>query len=355
MSTCRVGIVLLLLVTVAATPAGATDIACPREAIEGVRSVEQPRIVAVDPNPATAGNVGESVTVAVPPGTNLSGLSLTDGHSTAALPSRTARRSSRALAGFERNRSDDQPPSRRPRGVSSSWPTVGTRSSSGGVRPSSMSLPMGRHRRPSGGSRTGAGELAGTWWPRATCEPPLEVGPGGGTAFVLPDGPEVPLETIESASDRLLVGGYEFTSRAVAEAITEAARRGARVKVLLEGEPVSGHPRGTDGVIGMLQDSGATVRLIGATEGRYRFHHPKYLVADDTVLVTTENWKPAGVGGTSSRGWGVRIKNQQLADGLASVFRADFAGWDTVTAVPDGGPCLRHRPRPSSRYIHPDP
>ncbi len=49
------------------------------------------------------------------------------------------------------------------------------------------------------------------------------------------------------------------------------------------------------------------------------------------MLVTTENWKPSGIGGGSSRGWGVRLEDDSLAADLAAVFRADHEGWDTVS------------------------
>ena len=59
-------------------------------------------------------------------------------------------------------------------------------------------------------------------------------------------------------------------------------------------------------------------------------HHPKYAVVDDRALVTTENWKPAGLGGRSSRGWGVVVRGNETANALAGLFRAD-AGWRDST------------------------
>ena len=45
----------------------------------------------------------------------------------------------------------------------------------------------------------------------------------------------------------------------------------------------------------------------------------------------TENWKPAGTGGKSSRGWGVRIDSDAAAAELSGVFAHDAAGPDTRT------------------------
>jgi len=91
-----------------------------------------------------------------------------------------------------------------------------------------------------------------------------------------------------------------------------------------------GPPSPTAAVIETRETGGVEVRAIGGEGARYRYHHPKYAVVDDHVLVTTENWKPAGVGGESSRGWGVRLEDEALATDLAGVFRADFEGWDTT-------------------------
>ena len=61
------------------------------------------------------------------------------------------------------------------------------------------------------------------------------------------------------------------------------------------------------------------------------YTHPKYAVVDGRALVLTENWKPAGTGGKSSRGWGVRIDSDAAAAELATVFAHDTAGPDTRT------------------------
>ncbi|MFC6767979.1 phospholipase D-like domain-containing protein, partial [Natrinema soli] len=90
-------------------------------------------------------------------------------------------------------------------------------------------------------------------------------------------------------------------------------------------------PEWTLELLETLEADGVGVRVIGGESGRYRYHHPKYAVADDRVLVTSENWKNSGIGGESSRGWGVRLEDGTLAADLATVFRADFEGWDTVS------------------------
>jgi phosphatidylserine/phosphatidylglycerophosphate/cardiolipin synthase-like enzyme len=79
-----------------------------------------------------------------------------------------------------------------------------------------------------------------------------------------------------------------------------------------------------------LVDAGVEVRVVGGPHARYDFHHAKYAVVDGAALVMTENWKPAGTGGRSSRGWGVRVRDGATASALASTFRADFEGRDAL-------------------------
>ncbi|MFC6727567.1 phospholipase D-like domain-containing protein, partial [Natronoarchaeum mannanilyticum] len=79
-----------------------------------------------------------------------------------------------------------------------------------------------------------------------------------------------------------------------------------------------------------LVEAGIDVVAIGGERARYRFHHPKYAVIDDEALVTTENWKPAGTGGHSSRGWGVVVHGADTAASLREVFDADVGWRDAV-------------------------
>jgi phosphatidylserine/phosphatidylglycerophosphate/cardiolipin synthase-like enzyme len=159
----------------------------------------------------------------------------------------------------------------------------------------------------------------------------VEAGGASATAFVLPDAPAVPVETLREADERLLLAGYTFGSPRVADALIRARERGIRVRVLLEGDPVGGTTRRQARLLDRLTDAGVAVRVVGGPHARYEYHHAKYAVVDDRALVLTENWKPAGTGGAASRGWGALVDDPELAAGLARTFRAD-AGW--VDAVP---------------------
>jgi phosphatidylserine/phosphatidylglycerophosphate/cardiolipin synthase-like enzyme len=155
---------------------------------------------------------------------------------------------------------------------------------------------------------------------------PAAGGAGSARAFVLPDSPAAALAPIRQAEDRVLVAGYTLTSRRVAAALVAAAERGVDVRVLLEGDPVGGLSAREARQLDRLVAAGVAVRLVGGPRARYRYHHAKYAVADDRAVVLTENWKPSGVGGHSSRGWGVVTNHSEVVAGLATTFASD-AGW----------------------------
>jgi hypothetical protein len=156
-------------------------------------------------------------------------------------------------------------------------------------------------------------------------------GPASVTGFVLPDASSLPVETIRGARDRIFLAGYTFTSERVADALIAAERRGVQVRVLVDANPVGGRTEAGAAALDRLAAAGVDVAVFGGPRARFDYHHPKYVVVDDRALVTTENWKPSGVGGKSSRGWGVVVDSTPVAADLASLFRAD-AGWDD--AVP---------------------
>ena len=170
----------------------------------------------------------------------------------------------------------------------------------------------------------------GSWHPLgATDFDPVAVPGRTGRVFVLPDSPEVPLALLGNASDRILLAGYTFTSERVARALRSAAERGVAVRVLLDGAPVGGLERREARLLDRLVAAGVEVRLLGGPRARYAFHHAKYAVVDDRAVVLTENWKPAGTGGRSSRGWGV-VLGSPTAERLARVFRADAGAPDAI-------------------------
>ena len=163
----------------------------------------------------------------------------------------------------------------------------------------------------------------------------VALGPAETTAFVLPDAPQVPVETLRAAERRILLAGYTFGSKRVVGALRAAVERGVAVRVLLDGSPVGGVEASQAAATAALVDAGVAVRHVDGEAARFRFHHPKYAVVDDRALVLTENWKPSGTGGASNRGWGVRLDSATAARELAAVFRHDWRGRGTQPASPD--------------------
>lgn len=155
-----------------------------------------------------------------------------------------------------------------------------------------------------------------------------------GTVFVSPDcGRSVFEEVISSARRSILVNIYEFTDPGFADLLCQAADRGVTVRVLLEGGPVGGIPPDEAQIISRLSACGIPVMAMsgsGEDHTPYRFNHAKYLVVDDeSLLLTTENFKPhsfppAGMGG--NRGWGVLLHSPVLASYFSEVFASDLNG-----------------------------
>ncbi|APW99352.1 phospholipase [Halobiforma lacisalsi AJ5] len=326
--------------------------------------VSEPQIIELYPNPTTHGNVGEYVLLETPPDTPVGNWTLTDGYRTASFPNETV--SGRVAASVDPDATEpltDVPIVELEGAVRLAVDgddlELRTEADGGTERLDAVSYdraPTGDrwYRADTEATADAATPASGYWWPRdATCRPVVTGDADEATAFVLPDSPGIPLETIRSADERLLLAGYTVTSEAVADELIAAAERGVDVAVLLESGPVGGTPKDTAPVLERLENAGVDVRAIGGEGARYRYHHPKYAVADDRLLVTTENWKQSGVGGESNRGWGIVLEDETLAAELATVFETDFEGRDTrsgaefrreTSFVADDGPPPREFP-----------
>lgn len=193
------------------------------------------------------------------------------------------------------------------------------------------------------------------WQPAgATSLEPITTTPEGARAFVLPDAPDVVESELRDAEERIYLAGYTLTSERVVGALLDAERRGVDVRVLLDGSPVGGVSRGETQALDRLVEAGVAVTILDGDRATVRFHHAKYAVIDDRSLVLTENFKPAGTGGHSSRGWGVVLDDGEMAAGLTELFEADTSdpgavGWasqrsdvDPVAGYPSTDSFPRH-------------
>ncbi|WP_435179105.1 phospholipase D-like domain-containing protein [Halorussus sp. AFM4] len=321
-----------------------------------------PAIVAVYPNPATDGDTGEFVVLRVSGRTNLANWSLADGESAVGLPNRTVSGRVAVSADPDAARNLTEAPVLAPAGdlsLANDGETVrlvrnrSTAEASDSRVNATLAASVTYEDAPEGerwhriedpkpapgrqadgtgrpANRTGS-DADWRWTPLgATDFEVLRTGRTAARAFVLPDSPGVPVETLRRADRRILLAGYTVTSRRIADALAAASRRGATVRVLVDAAPVGGLPRREARLLDSLVARGVAVRVLGGSRARYDFHHAKYAVADDRALVTTENWKPAGTGGRSSRGWGAVVRSEVVAGRLAAVFEAD-AGWRGAT------------------------
>jgi phosphatidylserine/phosphatidylglycerophosphate/cardiolipin synthase-like enzyme len=164
-----------------------------------------------------------------------------------------------------------------------------------------------------------------------------------GSAFVSPDSSyEVYKDFVQSTEHTLLVNVYEFSSLTMADDLIEAEKRGVGITVLLEGGPVGGVSDEEKTVISSLREAGIPVYFVSGSStspAPYRFDHAKYIVADsERVMLTSENFKPAGFperGMRGNRGWGVVIEDPRVADYFTEVFHYDCGG-DWVTPATCG-------------------
>ncbi|WP_435096852.1 phospholipase D-like domain-containing protein [Halarchaeum sp. P4] len=282
-----------------------------------------PTIVAVYPNPTTDGDAGEFVTVSFPAGTDLGSCALADDESRVALPNRTVSGSVTVSTAPNRTRELADTPV-----ISGALPSLANAGEDLALLCGGVVVDAASYRN----APEGDVYREGAWRPLGrTAFDVRSVTDANATVFALPDAPETVIETLRGADERLLLGGYTFTSERVAAELAAADARGVAVHVLVEGGPVGGVSAREARLLDGLVANGVSVTVLDGPNARYPFHHAKYAVVDESVLVTSENWKPSGVGGHGTRGWGAVVRNASLADALAAVHRAD-AGW--VDGVP---------------------
>jgi len=133
------------------------------------------------------------------------------------------------------------------------------------------------------------------------------------------------LRELRFAQHTIDVAIYELTDRTVATGLADASARGVQVRILIEGQPAGGLPKGEMETLDALARAGCEVRLISSWHGfkRYDFLHCKYLVADQRrVLLTSENWATSSL--DMNRGWGACIDSPRIAMAYLQAFELDF-------------------------------
>ncbi|WP_122088284.1 phospholipase D-like domain-containing protein [Halalkalicoccus subterraneus] len=282
----------------------------------GVASVAaapaEPTLVEVYPNTNHDGNAGEYVVIDFPDGSDPSAFSLTDGETTTPLGNGTVSGPVAFSRSPEITREKvDVPVFELPEhfAMAQSGETIR-------LHRGSELVDETTYERASPSERWVLTDAGWEWRARgATAFEARDHSAERATAFALPDSPEVPIETLASADERLYLAGYSFHSEPASEALIAAHDRGVEVRVLVDGTPVGGQTEAEADALDQLVEAGIDVRVFDGPATRYRFHHPKYAVVDDRALVLTENWKPTGTGGGSSRGWGVVVDDRRTMVG----------------------------------------
>ncbi|WP_433624338.1 phospholipase D-like domain-containing protein [Halomicrococcus sp. NG-SE-24] len=156
-------------------------------------------------------------------------------------------------------------------------------------------------------------------------------------AFVLPDAPGIPVETIRGADERILLAGYSFTSHRVAHALVAARERGVEVRVLLGSAwyVEEENSRLVEWLNERANEEGLplTARL---TDPRgYRKVHTKGLVVDgEHVVVGSLNWNNHSA--RRNREVAVVLHGEEAASYYARVFDADWRASGGGSRLPVG-------------------
>lgn len=183
-----------------------------------------PHIVELYPNTSIPNDVGEYVTLSFPEPTALTGWTLTDGETTTRLGDETVvgRVAFSRDPVVAREKVDDPVLELRDHFVLAQvGETVQLRHEGRVVDETTYE----RAPRAQRWLRTNDGW---EWRPRgATAFEARDLPADGALAFVLPDSPGVPLETLRGADERILLAGYTFSSEPAAEELRTAASRSA--------------------------------------------------------------------------------------------------------------------------------
>lgn len=160
------------------------------------------------------------------------------------------------------------------------------------------------------------------------------------TVAVGPEGLQAPIAaTLRAAAASIDLSIYTLEHPALATTLADAARRGVRIRILLEGEPPGGISDLQKWCVAQIAAAGGGVRYhavaAAAPNGykkRYRFAHAKYGIVDGrTALVGTDNFNldsmPAPsrtpVGGR--RGFYLFTEAAPVVAALQRIFDADWA------------------------------
>ncbi len=160
--------------------------------------------------------------------------------------------------------------------------------------------------------------------------------PRAATVLITPDNAFAAIrDGLAAAQSSILLETYELTHPGLVATLAERARAGVTVHVLLEGGPVGGLVDETRWAAQQLSQAGVRVHFmvndVDDAHDRYPYQHSKFaIIDDDTLLLSTENFKPSSMpedaadGDTlGRRGYAVIIQDPALAARAAMIYRLD--------------------------------
>jgi phosphatidylserine/phosphatidylglycerophosphate/cardiolipin synthase-like enzyme len=151
--------------------------------------------------------------------------------------------------------------------------------------------------------------------------PEVIVGPGTGTAAL----EERVVAAIDAATTSIDVHMYTFTVDRVADRLIAADRRGAPVRVILDGSQT-----GTASTKSRLEAGGVEVKLASTT---FPNAHAKYMVLDGAIdFIDSGNFTIAGF--DDQRNYAVVDRDPEDVADLKAIFAADWAGQTITLACP---------------------
>jgi len=233
---------------------------------------EQPRILELFPNPTAAENRGEYLVVRLPERGN---WSLSDGYYEAAVPANAS-----GVVALSMDPANTTPLLDDETAVAGSGGTGEPElrvldgyfplAASGDrieLRRNGTAVAVVDYDRAPEGHRWRADW--GEWRPRGyDPRPVVRTENATVTPFVLPDSPEIPVEPLRAADDRLLLAGYTLGSERVADLLVAAADRGVEVRVLIEGSPVGGFSARSARLLDRIVAAGVEVRVLDGNPER---------------------------------------------------------------------------------------
>jgi phosphatidylserine/phosphatidylglycerophosphate/cardiolipin synthase-like enzyme len=180
----------------------------------------------------------------------------------------------------------------------------------------------------------------GGWDPATGAQPPGGVAAGDLLLAVGPEGLYAPVsQTLADARQAIDLSIYTLEHPQLAGVLADAARRGVRVRVLLDGAPPGGITDLQKWCVAQVAAAGGEVRYFALSPAapagikrRYRYIHAKYGVVDGRVgLVLTENFStdamplPDGTPHGGRRGFGLITNAPAVVAPLAQLFATDWA------------------------------